>query len=109
MPERRADRHDDQQMQKRLTVESISHESGRARASVPGTPGHHEPGQRAQVVDAVLTDPRIDARSTRRLDVRGRVAISVASVIHRQLSDDDLLAIDAGGGRPTTCPSDRST
>jgi hypothetical protein len=59
MPERRADRHDDQQTQKRLAVESISHESGRARASVPGTSGHHEPGQRAQVVDAVMTDPRI--------------------------------------------------
>lgn len=61
MPERRADRHDDQQTQKRLAVESISTESGRARASVPGTTGHHEPGQRAEVVDAVMKDPRVTA------------------------------------------------
>jgi hypothetical protein len=54
----RRDRHDEQQLAS-MAVDSIKEEDGEAVASVPGSSGHHQPGQRAEVVDAVMDDPRL--------------------------------------------------
>lgn len=55
----RHDRHDEQQQLASMAVDSIREEDGEAVASVPGSSGHHQPGQRAEVVDAVMDDPRL--------------------------------------------------
>jgi hypothetical protein len=107
MAQGRADRHDDQQSQKRLAVDSISHESGRARASVPGTSGHHEPGQRAQVVDAVMTDPRVTAAEEVSVAVpRGDTEALAAA--REPLEEEQTLPAGASvivEGRPRTASS----
>lgn len=50
---------EEQQRLTELAIESIDEEDGQAVASVPGASGHHRPGQRADVVDAVMDDPRL--------------------------------------------------
>lgn len=83
----RNDERDDLARRARESID-VSDDGTHAAVSVPGTTGHHEPGERAAVAKESLSDERLDAAEHVTAAVP-RGDTEVLDEVRRQLHTDD--------------------
>ena len=87
------DEHDDLARSARESIE-VSDDGQHAVVSVPGTSGHHEPGERTALAEESLSDERLDA-AERVTAAVPRGDTEVLDEVRRQLHTDETRAAGA--------------